>query len=105
MCPVDGTQAHGARFARGVDNATREVERVQLLASPANGVHFRMSRGVEIDGDTITAAGNDFSVLDDDSAEGTAATQHTLAGQPDGLTHKSAVLFCDGYSFHNFFIK
>ena len=95
MGPIDGSEAHGAGFARGVDGAAREVERAQLATGLTDGVHLSVCCWVVVDGYAVTAACDDGSVLHDDGSEGTTSSTHTRIGQLDGFAHKNPVLFCD----------
>ncbi len=99
MRPIDGAQTHGARLAGGIDDAVRKVEGAQFAAGLTDGVHFCMGGGVIVAGHAIGAASYDFTVPHDDCPEGTAAVLHALIGQPNGLAHKSFILFSD---FHDF---
>lgn len=95
MRPIDGTQAHRAGLAGGVDNAIGKVEGAQLAAGLTNGVHLSVGSRVVVDGHAVGAARDDFSVLHDDGPKGTATVFHALVGEADGLTHIFLIFFCD----------
>ena len=48
VSPVDSTEAHRTRLARGIDLATAQVECLQGLAGLADGRHLGMGRGVAV---------------------------------------------------------
>ena len=71
--PVDGSQAHGARLARGVEVAPREVERAQPAGGLADGVDLGMGGGVVVGRHAVGALGHDDTVLHYHGGEGAAA--------------------------------
>ena len=51
--PIDGTQAHRTRFARGINLAPLQVECLQGTSCLTNGIHLGMGGRVVVDGDAI----------------------------------------------------
>lgn len=88
MGPVDGSQAHGTGLARGIDFASAEVERVQLLAGGADGAHFGMGRRVVVGRYAVHARGYYLAVFHDDGSERTSAVLHIFDGKLDGFPHE-----------------
>ena len=46
--PVDGAQAHGAGFTRGINFTSAKVEGAQLLAGGTDSTNFSMSRRIVV---------------------------------------------------------
>ena len=78
MCPIDGTQAHRTRLARGIDFATLQIEGLQLAGSLSDAVHFGMSRRVEVDGYAVRSLSNDDTILGNDSTKRSATRLHAI---------------------------
>ena len=85
--PVDRSQAHRARLAGGIDFASGEVERMQLVAGFPDDGDLRMGCRVVVDGHAIASLGDDFAIAGNDSAERTAAVAHTVGGELDRPPH------------------
>ena len=102
MRPIDGTEAHRTRLARGVDDTIREVESAEFAASLTDGVHLGMGGGVVVASDAVGTASDDFSIFHNDGPEGTTPVFHAFVGQSDGLAHESFILFRDIHSFFHF---
>ena len=78
MCPIDGTQAHRARLAGGIDLATFQIEGLQFAGSLSDTVHFGMSRRVEVDGYTVGSLSDDDTVLGNHSTKRSAPRLHAI---------------------------
>lgn len=90
--PVERGEAHGAGFAGGVNVAAGELKVVERAAGLAYGDHLGVGRGVECGGDLVGSAGDDFTVADDDAAEGAAeALRDVFCGEADGFAHEFGV--------------
>ena len=88
-CPVDGAEAHRARFAGGVDFAVSEAEVADLRAGVADGGDFAVGGGVVVPQDLVPAFADDFAIAHHDGAEGSAvAGEHAFSGELDGATHE-----------------
>ena len=90
--PIDGTQAHRTRFARGINLAPLQVECLQGTSCLTNGIHLGMGGRVVVDGDAIGSLSHDDSVLGDDCPERTTSILHTILGERNGSTHQ--FFFC-----------
>lgn len=88
MCPIDGPQTHGARFARRVNVAAAEVESAQFGASIANGLHLGMGGRVVLQGNAVDAFGHNFAVARYDGTKGAAPLFHVFDGQSYGAPHQ-----------------
>ena len=69
---ANGTEAHGAGFAAGVQGTTRQLEFTQVIARLTDRHHFGMGGRVVGAGDTVVAARDHLTVLHDHTAERTA---------------------------------
>ena len=99
--PVECAQAHGARLAAAVDDASIELKVATDCAGAANGVDLGMCSGVVIERDRVAASGNDLTVFDDDCSEWATSAVDVLAGDVASHLNELAVFFCDGDRFHN----
>src|SRR6202035_1147869 len=98
--PIEGGEAHRARFAAGVDGAAGKLEATQRLAGGADGHDLGVCGGVVVKGDAIDAGGDDDAVADDHGAEGTAGTTGNVLGRErDGLFHEGGVAISKGRIF------
>ena len=89
--PVDGAEAHGAGLTRSVELALAKLKEAERGAGLAYRDDLGVSCGVVSGRDAIGAFGDDFTVLHDDGAEGTAAIgAHTFDGELDGSRHEGA---------------
>ena len=88
MGPINGTQTHGARFARGIEVAAGEVESAQLTAGRTYGLYFGMSRGVVVGRDAVDTGGYHPAVFDNDCPKGTTSVLDVVGGQTNGLAHE-----------------
>ena len=57
--PVDGPEAHGTGFTRGVDDAAVQVEGVQGAAGRPDGIDLGVGRGIVVEGDAVGPGGDD----------------------------------------------
>lgn len=94
--PIDRSQTHRTWFARSVDAAVAQLERLQMLASGANGDYFGVGSGVIAAGDAVPTFTDDFPVVNDDSAERPAGVGiDTSLGQLDRVAHESVVYLAE----------
>src|SRR6266436_6107823 len=90
--PVNSREAHGTRFATGVEFASVEVEGLKAATRIANGNNFGVSGGVIARGDFVAAAPDYLAVFDHDCAKWAAfAAAHHVDGQADGRAHEFGV--------------
>ena len=80
-CPVERTQAHGARLATAVNHAAFKVEIVHQFTSLANCVHFGVCGRVVVNSHTIAAGSQHFTVFHNHGTKRTAALIYVVACQ------------------------
>src|SRR5690348_12511664 len=68
-CPVDRTEAHRTRLARGVDRATGELKRSEILTRIPDRDDLSMCRRIVVRRYLIESLADDASVFDDHAAE------------------------------------
>src|ERR1039457_7209629 len=95
--PIEGSQAHRAGLATGVDDASGEAKIPKRLASRANRHHFGMGRGIVGRRNQVHAGRDDLTVAHDHRAKrASGAREHILRGQCDGPLHEDGIAF-DGW--------
>ena len=102
-CPVNRAQTHGARLARGVDVAAREVKSVQLRRCGTDGLHLGVRRGVVVGCHAIHALGNHLAAARNHRSERAAPVAHVLHGQVNGPLHQ--FLLCHKPKMNNYRAK
>ena len=101
--PVDCAETHGARLARGVDVAAREVKSVQFRRCGTDGLHLGVRRGVVVGCHAIHALGNHLAAARNHRSERAAPVAHILHGQVDGPLHQ--FLLCHKPKMNNYRAK
>jgi len=87
--PVDGTEAHGAGFARSVQFAIHQLKIAQFTAGLPDRYHFRMSRGIVRKGHTICALAYNRCVLNHDRPKwSTTAALNGIDCELDSAHHE-----------------
>src|ERR1051326_2121497 len=87
--PVNGTQAHGTRFATGINFAAIQLKSIQLLACLSYGNHLGMGRRVIARRDHINTLGDYLCVEHDDAPKRSAvALLHSLSRKLNGPLKK-----------------
>ena len=90
--PVDRAQAHGARFAGGIEVTAPEFETAKFLTRLADGQYFSVRRGVVHRRNLIRTFRYDDAFFDNDTAEWPAASgAYILERQLNGAGHESFV--------------
>jgi hypothetical protein len=89
--PVDCAEAHGAGLGAAVEIAAGQLKTCKLAAGGADGDDFCVGRGVGFGGDAICAFREDFAILHDDGAEGSAAGADVFDGEGDGAGEKFGI--------------
>lgn len=103
--PVEGAQAHGARFAAAVDGAAGKRIGAERGAGIAYGLHLGVGRGVIETRDAVDALPYYLPAARYDRAEGSATAARALGGQLYGPLHilreKIRMLFDEVGLIHN----
>ena len=87
--PVDGTEAHGAGFARGVQFAIQQLKIAQFAAGLPDRHYFRVSRGIIRKGHTICSLAHNRCVFDNDRPKwSTTAALNGFDCELDSAQHK-----------------
>src|SRR4029077_16021060 len=87
--PVNGSKAHRARLARGVEVAAGKLEIAELAAGFANRYDFGVRRGIVRRCDAVGAFGENAAVLHDQCGERAApAGANVLESQGNGAAHE-----------------
>jgi hypothetical protein len=89
----DGSGAHCARLNGHEQIAARQAMVPDGRPGLAQSHYFGMSRWIGIGEVAIESAANDFSFMDDDSANRNFARVHGALGRSQGLLHEKLVVF------------
>ena len=97
--PIERTEAHRARLARGVDRTTRKVKGAQLTTGVAYRHHLGVCRRVVVWHHTIGASAKEFTIAHDDSSKGTSTLIDILRREVNSHLHKLSILLTKGGCF------
>jgi hypothetical protein len=88
--PVNGAQAHGARFAACVNFATLEVEFFEFFAGLADRGHFGVGGGIVCGGYAVGGLRDNLSIFYNQRTEGTTSARlYVLECKRNGALHES----------------